>query len=153
MRLVLCFTLFVAAASAQPVSSMTLAAAAEASAKDLARGCIVTGEWRDGAAKYAIAGPDKVKDVPPEKIVFEIGSISKVFTGLLLAQAVLEKKLTFEATLKQALGPKQVFADEKVAAVTLKQLTTHTSGLPRMPDNADFSTRDPYAAYDAAKLG
>jgi CubicO group peptidase (beta-lactamase class C family) len=132
---------------------LTLAASAQKVAKSMPRGCIVTGEWRDGKAVYAISGPDKPANVPAEKVVFEIGSISKVFTGLLLAQAVIEKKLTFETTLKQALDTKQAFADEKVAAITLAQLATHTSGLPRMPDNADFTVADPYAAYDTKKLG
>lgn len=133
--------------------ALTLAASAQSIAKNLPRGCIVTGEWRDGKAVYAISGPDKPAKVPAEKVVFEIGSISKIFTGLLLAQAVLEKKLTFETTLKQALDTKQAFADDKVAAITLAQLTTHTSGLPRMPDNADFSVADPYGTYDVKKLG
>ena len=131
---------------------LTLAAAAEKVAKDLPRGCIVTGEWRDGKAVYAIAGPDQPKNVPAEKVAFEIGSITKVFTGLLLAQAVLEKKLTFETTLKQALAPDQAFADDKVAAITLAQLATHTSGFFSLPENADFSAADPYATYDAKKL-
>lgn len=133
--------------------TVSLASSAQNIAKTMPRGCIVTGEWRDGKAVYAVSGPDKLANVPPEKIVFEIGSISKVFTGLLLAQAVLEKKLTFETTLKQSLDSKQAFADDKVAAITLAQLTTHTSGLPRMPDNADFSVADPYGTYDVKKLG
>jgi CubicO group peptidase (beta-lactamase class C family) len=130
----------------------TLAGSAQNIAKGMPRGCIVTGEWRDGKAVYAISGPDKPTNVPAEKVVFEIGSISKVFTGLLLAQAVLEKKLTFETTLKQALDAKQAFGDDKVAAITLAQLATHTSGLPSMPGNTDFSAADPYATYDAKKL-
>jgi D-alanyl-D-alanine-carboxypeptidase/D-alanyl-D-alanine-endopeptidase len=122
---------------------ITLASSAQNMAKNMPRGCIVTGEWRDGKAVYAVSGPDQPAKVPGEKIVFEIGSISKTFTGLLLAQAVLQKKLTFETTLKQALDAKQAFADDKVAAITLAQLATHTSGLPRMPDNADFTVADP----------
>ncbi|MFM7606611.1 MAG: serine hydrolase domain-containing protein, partial [Prosthecobacter sp.] len=132
---------------------ITLADSAQHIAKGVPRGCIVTGEWRDGKAVYAISGPDKPANVPVEKVVFEIGSISKVFTGLLLAQVVLEKKVTFETTLKQALDAQQAFADDKVAAITLAQLATHTSGLPRMPDNADFTVADPYGTYDTKKLG
>jgi len=97
----------------------TLAESAEKIAKDMPRGCIVTGEWRNGEVFYGISGPDRLTNVPPEKVVFEIGSISKVFTGLLLAQAVLEKKLTFETKLKQALDAKQEFADDKVAGIFL----------------------------------
>jgi D-alanyl-D-alanine-carboxypeptidase/D-alanyl-D-alanine-endopeptidase len=151
-RLLIGIALVVSSAAAT-AQSPSLAAAAAKAAKGLPRGCIVTGEWRDGKASYGVSGPDKPAKVPAQKIVFEIGSISKTFTGLLLAQAVLEKKLRFETTLKQALDAKQAFADAKVAAITLAQLATHTSGLPRMPDNADFSIADPYGTYDTKKLG
>jgi len=131
---------------------LTLGESAQNIAKDMPRGCIVTGEWRNGEVFYAISGPDQPANVQPEKIVFEIGSISKTFTGLLLALAVLEEKLSLDTTLKEALGTKQRFADDKVASITLAQLATHTSGLPRLPDNSDFSISDPYATYDTKKL-
>lgn len=131
---------------------LTLGESAQNIAKDMPRGCIVTGEWRNGEVVYSITGPDQPSSVPPEKVVFEIGSISKTFTGLLLAQAVVEKRLTLDTTLKQALGKKQLFTDDKVATITLAQLATHTSGLPRMPDNSDFSVPDPYNFYNTQML-
>ena len=131
---------------------LRLGAAAKMVAKDLPRGCIVTAEWINGEAEYSIAGPDQPSGVAAEKIVFEIGSITKTFTGLLLAQAVLEKKLGFETTLRQALDPKQAFADPRVGDITLARLATHTSGLPRIPNNLGRSDRDPYADYDTGKL-
>jgi CubicO group peptidase (beta-lactamase class C family) len=87
-------------------------------------------------------------------MIFEIGSISKVFTGLLLAQAVIEKKLTLDMTLRKLMGPTQTFADNKVAGITLLQLATHTSGLPRVPDEvlAAADPADPYARYDRTQL-
>jgi serine-type D-Ala-D-Ala carboxypeptidase/endopeptidase len=131
---------------------ISLAEVLSPTARKLPRGCITLAQWREGQARYAAAGKDRPAEVPAEKILFEIGSISKTFTGLLLAQAVLEKKLTFQTTLQQALGPQQSFADEKVAAITMAQLATHTSGLPRMPFNADFTGDAPYATYDAKLL-
>jgi CubicO group peptidase (beta-lactamase class C family) len=56
---------------------------------------------------------------------------------LLLAQAVVEKKVTLETTIGSLLDSKLKFADPRIAAITLKQLSTHTSGLPRLPDNLD----------------
>lgn len=73
------------------LGATSLAESADKVAKDMPRGCIVTGEWQKGEVFYGISGPDNFTNIPPEKVVFEIGSISKVFTGLLLAQAVLEK--------------------------------------------------------------
>lgn len=133
-------------------AAMPLADAAAQVSQELPHGCIVTAEWRDGIVKYGINGPDKPDGVAAEKVVFEIGSVSKVFTGLLFAQAVLEGKLKLETTLREALAPEQKFADEKVAQITLVQLATHTSGLPRLPFDPMFVLSDPYANYDAKHL-
>lgn len=135
----------------------TLAEAATQKAKGLKAGCIVTGELMGDKVSFALAGtaPEgTAKDTPPEKLVFEIGSITKVFTGLLLAQAVVEKKVTLETTVAEALGRDIKFADPRVAAITLKQLSTHTSGLPRLPSNhiAGVVEGDPYANYDEKLL-
>ncbi|WP_395743168.1 serine hydrolase [Prosthecobacter sp.] len=133
----------------------TLAEAAAQMARPLKAGCVVTGERVGDDVKYAISGAaPEAAGVPPEKLVFEIGSISKVFTGLLLAQAVVDKKTTLETTLGTLLGERVKFGDPRVAAITLKQLATHTSGLPRMPDNAVAGALedDPYAGYDEKLL-
>ncbi|MCW1886807.1 serine hydrolase [Luteolibacter flavescens] len=125
---------------------------AEKAAADLPAGCIVTAEQIDGAVRYAVAGKaEPAGDIAPEKRVFEIGSITKVFTGLLLADAVESKKVRLDTTLKELLGDEITFADPDVAAITLVQLSTHTSGLPRLPDNMAASeaiSEDPYKNYD-----
>lgn len=111
------------------VQARTLAEAAKQFSSHLKAGCIVTGEDLGAGVKYAISGPaPEAGNTPPEKLVFEIGSITKVFTGLLLAQAVVEKKVTLDTTLGSLLAGKVEFADPRVAAITLKQLATHTSG-------------------------
>lgn len=140
--------------AANPVHGRTLAEAAAQQAKQLKAGCIVTGERVGDEVKYAISGKSpEAAGAKPEKLVFEIGSITKVFTGLLLAQAVVEKKVTLDTTIGSLLASQVKFADPRVAAITLKQLATHTSGLPRIPDNmgAD-TTEDPYASYDEKRL-
>jgi serine-type D-Ala-D-Ala carboxypeptidase/endopeptidase len=63
--------------------------------------------------------------------LYEIGSISKVFTGLLLAQAVERGDLALGDTLGQRLQGRLVFASAAVAAITLEQLVTHRACLPR----------------------
>lgn len=132
-----------------------LADAALSYAEKLPAGCVVTGEWNGTTAKYAVAGKAEPDGIAAEKRVFEIGSISKVFTGLLLSQAVEEKKLRLDSTLKELLGGNFAFADPKVGEITLLQLSTHTSGLPRLPDNMGpdpDSAPDPYGAYDRKKM-
>ena len=132
-----------------------LAEVAQSYAEKLPAGCIVTGEWNGTAANYASAGKAEPDGIAAEKRVFEIGSISKVFTGLLLSEAVEEKKLRLDSSLKELLGGRFKFADPKVGEITLLQLSTHTSGLPRLPDNMGpdpDSAEDPYGDYDRKKM-
>jgi CubicO group peptidase (beta-lactamase class C family) len=87
----------------------------------------------------------------PEQ-VFEIGSITKVFTSTLLAQLVTENKLR----LTDTLGGFFSFPLKAGSAITLQQLANHTSGLPRLPSNLMpdlfLSPGNPYKNYSAEKL-
>jgi serine-type D-Ala-D-Ala carboxypeptidase/endopeptidase len=136
------------------VTPIPLAKAAAKFGNELPKGAIVTAECVDGTTTYTTSGALEMGATPPEKVIFEIGSISKVFTGLLLAQAVLEKKVSLDTTLREVLVERRVFADPAVAAITLRQLVTHTSGLPRLPENLrpEKELSDPYATYDRAML-
>ncbi len=85
--------------------------------------------------------------------VFEIGSISKVFTSLLLADMVTRGEVSLDDPISKYL-PATVKAPERNGKViTLRLLATHRSGLPRMP--ANFEPRDPanpYADYSAERM-
>jgi CubicO group peptidase (beta-lactamase class C family) len=62
---------------------------------------------------------------------FEIGSISKGFTGLLYADAIARGEVTPDATLGDFLP----LDGAPASSIRLKTLTTHMSGLPRLPDS------------------
>ena len=121
-------------------------------------GSISVGVWRAGRAEYA--GISEGRETPPDSVsgpnaaMFEIGSISKVFTGLLLAQAVERGDLGLDDTLGKLLAGKASLTSPNVAAVTLRQLITHTSCLPRLPsDFRDGSDRrDPYRSYGRDRM-
>ena len=84
--------------------------------------------------------------------LFEIGSITKTFTGLVLAQMVEQKKVKLDEPVR-ALLPKGTVAQPAGKEITLLDLSAQRSGLPRMPDN--FHPKDeqnPYADYDAKAL-
>jgi CubicO group peptidase (beta-lactamase class C family) len=69
--------------------------------------------------------------VPDGDTVYEIGSITKVFTGILLAQAVLDGDVKLDDPISMYL-PEGVTAPEyEGKSITLLDLATHTSGLPR----------------------
>lgn len=75
------------------------------------------------------------RPITPDTL-FEIGSVSKVFTALLLADAVRAGKVSLDATIGAPFA---------ASPITYLQLATHTSGLPRMP--ADFTSSDPLNPY------
>ncbi|WKZ58354.1 MAG: serine hydrolase [Cyclobacteriaceae bacterium] len=84
--------------------------------------------------------------------VFEIGSISKVFTATILANYVVSGKVKLDETLDQHVD----IPFHQDAKITFSSLANHTSGLPRMPSNfmmgALFNPSNPYKSYDEEKL-
>ena len=84
--------------------------------------------------------------------VFEVGSITKTFTALLLADAVTRKLLALNDAVEEAL-PNLRLRDSTGAPIRWIDLATHRSGLPRLPANmAPSSPADPYADYGEARL-
>ena len=85
--------------------------------------------------------------------VYEIGSITKVFTSLLLADAVQRHELALTDPMSKFLPETAKVPERGGRSITLQDLATHTSGLPRMPDN--FKPADPanpYADYSVDQL-
>ncbi|MBN2288960.1 MAG: beta-lactamase family protein, partial [Candidatus Glassbacteria bacterium] len=85
--------------------------------------------------------------------VFEIGSITKVFTALLLARMAEAGELSLDDPVSRLLPGSVRVPGREGKEITLLQLATHTSGLPRLPTN--FFPGDmgnPYADYTAEKL-
>lgn len=92
-----------------------------------------------------------IHSINNEDRVFEIGSITKVFTSTLLAHMVNKGILKLEDYIHDG-GEKESNLKEKI---TFLQLSNHTSGLPRLPSNLNLFTADPnnpYKNYDATML-
>ena len=89
---------------------------------------------------------------PDGDTVYEIGSITKTFTATLLAQAVLAGRVTLDTPVAQLLPDFQI-PSRGGMEITLGEIGTQHSGLPRVPSNLlPKDAGDPYADYDAAKL-
>lgn len=88
-------------------------------------------------------------DRPPRGARFEVGSISKAFAGVLLAEMIERGELKLDEPLQSLLPPGTVLPAN--ASITLVDLVTHTSGLPALPPR--FKPRaglaNPYADLDA----
>ena len=92
----------------------------------------------------------EVDKTPDAKTIFEIGSGTKVFTSLALAQLAQEGVLRIDDPVEHYLPADVKVATRTGRAITLEDLATHTSGLPRVPLKLVFgglASNNPYANY------
>ena len=90
---------------------------------------------------------------PDGDTVFEIGSITKVFTSTLLAELASRGEVDLDTPVQHLLGSGARMPTRDGAEITLGHLATHSSGLPRLPDNLDPDDRaNPYADYTVERL-
>jgi CubicO group peptidase (beta-lactamase class C family) len=85
--------------------------------------------------------------------IFEIGSITKVFTALIAAEMAQRGELNLDDPIAKYLPASVKMPKRNGRQITLVDLATHTSGLPRMP--ANFRPKDPenpYADYSVDAL-
>ena len=116
---------------------------------------IVVGIVDDKGAKVFAKGVcENGQDAPVNgDTVFEIGSVSKTFTALLLQEMVDAGEVRLDDPISKYLPPTVKTPTRNGRQITLVDLATQTSGLPRMPDN--FAPKDndnPYADYSVAQL-
>lgn len=91
---------------------------------------------------------DKNKIAPKKYTLYEIGSVSKIFTTLALAKADIEKELSLSDPLKEHIPGSVTFDPFENQDIQLLHLANHHSGLPRMPDNMPFSdAANPFVDY------
>ena len=91
--------------------------------------------------------------VPDGDTIFEFGSASKVLTGLLLADAVVQGRVRLDQPAGELLPAGVKMPGRGKRAITLQDLSTHMSGLPRLPDNLKpTNPSNPYADYDVDHL-
>lgn len=84
--------------------------------------------------------------------VFEIGSITKVFTALLLAEMTLRGEVALDDPVSKYLPGTVKMPSRNGRQITLLDLATYTSGLPRLPDGISNTADNPYAAYGPEQL-
>ncbi len=72
---------------------------------------------------------------PNDKTEFEIGSVTKVFTATLLAQAIIEGKIKLTDTVEKHLPAGYKLPEFNKMPIRFLDLATHTAGLPKFPYN------------------
>lgn len=108
-----------------------------------------------GTAFYNVGKNSKQTDakIAGENTVYEIGSITKVFVGILLAEAVKRGEVKLDDPISKHL-PKTVITPKlNGKEITLLDLTTHHSSLPRLPENfSPKNPENPYADYTVKQM-
>ena len=110
--------------------------------------------------EYFFGRLSETRDDPPDShSLFEIGSITKTFTATLLAQMILDGTLALDDELQSLLPEAEVTVPQwNGIRITLGHLATHSSGLPKKPQDSGqplpsgYDPFDPYAAYTTADV-
>ena len=90
---------------------------------------------------------------PNADTVYEIGSVSKVFTAILLSDMVRKGIVKLDDPVQKYLPTDVKMPDFDGKSITLEHLVTHTSGLPRLPDNLKpANLSNPYADYSESQM-
>lgn len=101
---------------------------------------------------------DRKERVPDGSTIFEIGSITKIFTGTLLADQVLRGVMKLDDPVQKHLPDTLTVPRRDDRDITLLHLATHTSSLPVQPPLLGIiaavtkSLDNPYGKFDQANL-
>jgi CubicO group peptidase (beta-lactamase class C family) len=92
------------------------------------------------------------KKMADNNTFYEIGSITKTFSGILLAHAVLEKKIDLETDIRRYLTEEYPNLEYKNQPILIKHLANHTSGIISFPildiaSQKGYDAKNPYKHY------
>jgi len=102
---------------------------------------------------FGHGGEGRLSRPPDGRTLFEIGSITKTFTGEMLAQAIMEGRVRATDPIRLYLPPGIITKESPLYWISFLDLATHTSGLPEAPGN--LPSKDPHnplAGYSTARL-
>lgn len=116
---------------------------------------IVVGVVDSAGARYFAYGRAAVDggNSVDQRTVYEIGSLTKAFTGVLLADMAVRGEVALDDPVRRYLPDSVRVPGSDSQPITLRLLSAQRSGLPRMPGNfAPADPANPYADYDAGRL-
>jgi serine-type D-Ala-D-Ala carboxypeptidase/endopeptidase len=159
-----CLGLFVLDATAQTPPAIAAAAPTDAEIRRLlvdridvqkqSVGIVVGVIDSQGRRVVAYGSLEKGDERPLDgDTLFEIGSITKVFTALLAADMAQRGELKLDDPIAKYLPATAKVPERNGRQITLVDLATHTSGLPRMPGNfRPQNPENPYLDYSVDAL-
>jgi serine-type D-Ala-D-Ala carboxypeptidase/endopeptidase len=115
---------------------------------------IVVGIYDAGRLEIYGFGSGPGGKPPDGRTLFELGSVTKVYTSLLLADAVQRREVELDTPVATLLPPGVTAPTAGKDAITLRHLAMHSSGLPRLPPSLEprAQSTNPYAGYGENEL-
>jgi CubicO group peptidase (beta-lactamase class C family) len=102
-----------------------------------------------------VVTPNGTKSIGPIDQRWEIGSITKVFTALLMAQLQQTGHISITDSVYSFL-PKTLGLPKNFEKITFENLATHQSGLPRLPSGMKLFGKDvmvdPYSEFNEERI-
>lgn len=96
------------------------------------------------------------KQLPGKQTIYEIGSITKSFTGILLAKAVLDRKISLSDDIRKYLTESYPNLVYKGVPITIQDLSNHTSRItrifPNLWERPAYDSLNPYGGYSRMLL-
>jgi len=113
---------------------------------------IVVGIYDDGKREIYGFGKGPGGAPPTGATLFELGGVTKAYTGLLLADAVQRREVNLDTPVSELLPTGVTVPTRDKLAITLRQLALHSSGLPPLPPSLRADVDDPFGAYRDGNL-
>lgn len=115
---------------------------------------LIVGVIEPGGARAVAAAGFARPGVPvTAQTLFEIGSITKAFTGVLLAEMAGRGDVRLDQPVSELLPAGTPVPSRNGVVITLGQLSSQVSALPRLPDNLrPANPSNPYADYTVAQM-
>jgi CubicO group peptidase (beta-lactamase class C family) len=119
---------------------------------DNTAGAVIALIYPNQVKRYSYGTVDKkLKKMPDaESTLFEIGSVTKTFTSLLLAQQVVKNKIALNDPINNYLPDSVPTMQFNGQSIKMVHLANHTSGFPRLPENifnGNIDPKNPYLHY------
>lgn len=95
----------------------------------------------------------KSRILTTDETVYQIGSLTKTFTGNLLAHLILDGEMKLSDNMSLYFPANVTFPQDSTGRVlTIKDLATHSSGMPRYPENLNRTDGEPILGYPKSKM-
>jgi CubicO group peptidase (beta-lactamase class C family) len=125
-------------------------------AQKSSRASISLGVFKDNQTSYYGYGETKKGNntIPDSETIYEIGSITKTFTALLMIDYLQSNSLSVECPVNNLLPANIPLLQHNNIPIRIRHLLNHTSVLPRLPDDFDKGSDpdNPYKHYDSTRM-